>query len=136
MRRALANVPTYMVFDDHDVTDDWNLGRAWRDRVFTSPLGRRIVMNALVAYAVFQDWGNDPCATTMPRGRIRDLLDQAFEYQPRTVLPFASATDPELLAEKKLAELFGFNQPDPETPAAEGEVPLQLRRAASPGRAG
>ena len=35
VRRALANVPTYMVVDDHDVTDDWNLGRAWRDRVFT-----------------------------------------------------------------------------------------------------
>ncbi len=25
VRRALANVPTYMIFDDHDVTDDWNI---------------------------------------------------------------------------------------------------------------
>ncbi len=118
VRRALANVPTYMVFDDHDVTDDWNLGRAWRDRVFTSPLGRRIVMNALVAYVVFQDWGNDPVRYHEPRGPIRDLLDQAFEYQPRTVLPFASATDPELLARAEaLRSIFGFNQPDPEKPA-------------------
>jgi len=23
--RALAHLPTYMIFDDHDVTDDWNL---------------------------------------------------------------------------------------------------------------
>ena len=106
-----------MVFDDHDVTDDWNLGRAWRDRVFTSPLGRRIVMNALVAYVVFQDWGNDPVRYHDAQGPYRDLLDQAFEYQPRTVLPLASATNPELLAEKKLAEHFGFNQPDPEKPA-------------------
>ena len=41
VRRALANVPTYMIFDDHDVTDDWNISRAWRDQVHTSPLGRR-----------------------------------------------------------------------------------------------
>ena len=60
VRRALANVPTYMVFDDHDVTDDWNISRAWRDQVYTSPLGRRIVTGALAAYALFQDWGNDP----------------------------------------------------------------------------
>ena len=27
VRRALAHIPTYMIFDDHDVTDDWNLNR-------------------------------------------------------------------------------------------------------------
>ena len=26
-RRSLANIPTYMIFDDHEVTDDWNLNR-------------------------------------------------------------------------------------------------------------
>ena len=60
VRRALANVPTYMMFDDHDVTDDWNLNPMWRRRVHTSPLGRTLVRNALVAYALFQGWGNDP----------------------------------------------------------------------------
>ena len=29
VRRALANVPTYMMVDDHDVTDDWNMLRDW-----------------------------------------------------------------------------------------------------------
>jgi len=60
VRRALANVPTYMIFDDHDVTDDWNLTARWRDRVRASPAGRRIVANALAAYWAFQGWGNDP----------------------------------------------------------------------------
>lgn len=65
VRRALANVPTYMVFDDHDVTDDWNLNPEWCRRVLaadatrTQPLGRQVVRNALAAYALFQDWGND-----------------------------------------------------------------------------
>src|SRR5581483_3273240 len=61
VRRVLANMPTYMIFDDHDVTDDWNLTARWRDRVHASPAGRRIVANALAAYWAFQGWGNDPC---------------------------------------------------------------------------
>ncbi|HEY5988299.1 MAG TPA: hypothetical protein VIV12_18265 [Streptosporangiaceae bacterium] len=60
VRRVLANVPTYMIFDDHDVTDDWNLTRRWREQVYASPVGRRIVANALAAYWAFQGWGNDP----------------------------------------------------------------------------
>jgi hypothetical protein len=60
VRRVLANVPTYMIFDDHDVTDDWNITARWRDRVHASPAGRRIVANALAAYWAFQGWGNDP----------------------------------------------------------------------------
>ena len=31
--RALANVPTYMIFDDHEITDDWYLSDRWRERV-------------------------------------------------------------------------------------------------------
>jgi len=59
-RRALANVPIYMIFDDNDVTDDWNLHQEWRTATMKSPLGRRIILNGLVAYFLFQGWGNDP----------------------------------------------------------------------------
>jgi len=60
VRKLLANIPTYMIFDDHDVTDDWNITHSWYDDVRDSPLGRRIVSNALAAYWAFQGWGNDP----------------------------------------------------------------------------
>jgi hypothetical protein len=60
VRRVLANIPTYMIFDDHDVTDDWNLTREWHDQVWRSPGGRRVVANALAAYWAFQGWGNGP----------------------------------------------------------------------------
>ena len=50
VRRALANVPTYMVPDDHDVSDDWYFSREWREQVFTRPLGVDIVRNGLMAY--------------------------------------------------------------------------------------
>lgn len=60
VRRALANIPTYMIFDDHEITDDWNLNMAWCDRVLSKPLGRRILQNGLLAYAICQAWGNTP----------------------------------------------------------------------------
>ncbi|GAP99155.1 hypothetical protein [Leptolyngbya sp. NIES-2104] len=60
VRRAMANIPTYMIFDDHEVSDDWNLNRAWCFRVYGRPLGRRVVQNAMLAYAMFQGWGNTP----------------------------------------------------------------------------
>lgn len=58
--RALANVATYMIFDDHEITDDWNLTQNWVNSVNSSPLGRAIVRNGLMAYTLFQGWGNDP----------------------------------------------------------------------------
>lgn len=60
VQRVLANVPTYMMFDDHDVTDDWNLTGEWRQKVRASPLGRRVIANALAAFWAFQGWGNVP----------------------------------------------------------------------------
>jgi hypothetical protein len=60
VRRALANIPTYMIFDDHDVTDDWNMSLDFVSLVYANDLGLRIVQNALVAYALCQLWGNVP----------------------------------------------------------------------------
>ncbi len=58
--RAMANVATFMIFDDHEITDDWNISEKWRRRVVSAPFGRAILRNGLMAYAVFQAWGNDP----------------------------------------------------------------------------
>jgi hypothetical protein len=59
VRRALANVATYMMFDDHEVTDDWYVN-ADVDGRLRKGLGKQIVRNGLLAYAIFQDWGNQP----------------------------------------------------------------------------
>ena len=60
IRRALMSVPTYMIFDDHEITDDWNLNQAWCKRVLARPFGRRVIQNGLTAFAIFQAWGNTP----------------------------------------------------------------------------
>jgi hypothetical protein len=60
VRRGLANVAVYTICDDHDISDDWYLNREWCDRVLGKPLGQRIVQNGLLAYGLFQAWGNTP----------------------------------------------------------------------------
>ncbi|WP_421383897.1 hypothetical protein ACOJQI_04785 [Bacillus salacetis] len=60
VRRLMANIPTYMIFDDHDITDDWNLTEQWKTQVGQSPLGRHVISNGLASYWLFQGWGNVP----------------------------------------------------------------------------
>ncbi|TQV85758.1 alkaline phosphatase family protein [Exilibacterium tricleocarpae] len=60
VRRVLAHLPTYMIFDDHDVTDDWNLTRGWEEASYSHPFSKRIIGNALLGYLLCQGWGNDP----------------------------------------------------------------------------
>ena len=59
-RRLFAHLPVAMMFDDHDITDDWNLSREWEEVVYSNPLSNRIIGNALVAYLINQGWGNAP----------------------------------------------------------------------------
>ncbi|WP_306398127.1 alkaline phosphatase family protein [Telluria beijingensis] len=58
--RLLAHVQTLMIFDDHDITDDWNLSAKWETTAYEHPFSRRIIGNALVAYLLCQGWGNRP----------------------------------------------------------------------------
>lgn len=60
IRRLLANIPVYMIFDDHDVTDDWDINLRWHYNVHGNNGGERFVTNALIAYTLFQAWGNAP----------------------------------------------------------------------------
>jgi hypothetical protein len=80
VRRALANVPTYMIFDDHEVTDDWYLNPVWRDRVLTTVMGKTIIRNGMLAYALFQGWGNDP--VKFESGDYKRLLEHAAALFP------------------------------------------------------
>jgi hypothetical protein len=82
VRRALANVATYTMFDDHEITDDWFLSRRVHDRLKgtsssgpRAEVGPRLLRNGLSAYAFFQHWGNVP--DDFDAGRQgADLLDK------------------------------------------------------------
>ncbi|WP_210394642.1 alkaline phosphatase D family protein [Motiliproteus sediminis] len=60
VRRVLAHLPTAMVFDDHDISDDWNLNREWEEVVYQHPFSCRMIGNGLIAYLINQGWGNAP----------------------------------------------------------------------------
>ena len=103
VRRVLANIPTYMMFDDHDFTDDWNLNPLWYDRVYTTDLGVTSARNALASYAIFQDWGNDP---------IRyEKLDDYKELLARIAQLFPNGEPgPVAATANRLDALFGFKE--------------------------
>lgn len=75
--RALAHLPAYMIFDDHDVTDDWNLSALWETTTYEHPFSRRIVGNALAAYLLCQGWGNNPDAFDGIMPVLRELAASA-----------------------------------------------------------
>ena len=60
--RVFAHLPTLMIFDDHDITDDWNLSAQWEETAYGHPFSKRIIGNALLAYLLCQGWGNQPDA--------------------------------------------------------------------------
>ena len=60
--RVFAHLSTLMIFDDHDITDDWNLSAQWEETAYGHPFSKRIIGNALLAYLLCQGWGNQPCA--------------------------------------------------------------------------
>lgn len=82
VRRALANIATYMILDDHEITDDFNMQRRFCDGVYGNPLGMRVVQNGLIAYAVCQHWGNCPqqFTGTAPGARLLNLFAGASRY--------------------------------------------------------
>jgi hypothetical protein len=108
VRRALANVATYMILDDHDVTDDWNLNELWRSRVYQTEFGRTILRNGITSYAMFQGWGNDP-ALFETGGANRELLDRIEQLCPES-----DETYPNAEAVREIEKLVGLTQAEPQ----------------------
>lgn len=107
VRRVFAHLPVAMIFDDHDLTDDWNLHRGWEEAVYGHPFSRRIMGNGLIAYLICQGWGNQPESFSPelldalgpvlaePGGRDHDpLIDSLLDFEE---WDFVWQTDPPLI---------------------------------------
>ncbi|WP_462328939.1 alkaline phosphatase D family protein [Thiohalocapsa halophila] len=94
VRRALAHLPVYMIFDDHDITDDWNLTRGWEEAAYGHPFSRRIIGNALIGYWLFQGWGNDPARCGALLDAARRCLPPEGSERPAASTEPAPADDP------------------------------------------
>ena len=58
VRWLLSVVPSSMIFDDHDVLDDWNTSRAWRDEMQATSWWEERITGALSSYWIYQHLGN------------------------------------------------------------------------------
>jgi phosphodiesterase/alkaline phosphatase D-like protein len=58
IRWLMSTVPTAMIFDDHDVRDDWNTSATWRAEMHEKPWWRERIRSALASYWVYQHIGN------------------------------------------------------------------------------
>ena len=75
--RVFAHLSTLMIFDDHDITDDWNLSAQWEETAYGHPFSKRIIGNALLAYLLCQGWGNQPDAFGELLGQVQTLTGEA-----------------------------------------------------------
>ncbi|WP_460065081.1 alkaline phosphatase D family protein [Streptomyces sp. YKOK-I1] len=58
VRWLLSTVPSCMIFDDHDVIDDWNTSAAWLADMRATPWWRERLLSGLMSYWVHQHLGN------------------------------------------------------------------------------
>ena len=58
VRWLLSTVPSLMIFDDHDIRDDWNTSEAWQREIRTLPWWPKRIVGGLGSYWVYQHLGN------------------------------------------------------------------------------
>jgi hypothetical protein len=58
IRWLFSTVGTAMIFDDHDVHDDWNTSEAWLEEMRAQPWWEERIVSALMSYWVYQHLGN------------------------------------------------------------------------------
>jgi hypothetical protein len=73
-RWMLSTVPSTMIFDDHDMIDDWNISLRWVEATRRQPWWEDHIIGGLMSYWVYQHLGNlSPDAI-----RAEGLLERAM----------------------------------------------------------
>jgi len=96
-RWLLSTLPSAMIFDDHDIRDDWNTSLAWREEMEATDWWHDRIVAGLGSYWVHQHLGN---LTPAERAedeiwrRIAEHADDADEYDATELLDaFAERAD-------------------------------------------
>ncbi|MFF8656136.1 alkaline phosphatase D family protein [Streptomyces huasconensis] len=91
VRWLLSTVPSCMVFDDHDLIDDWNTSAAWLAEMRATPWWRERILSGLMSYWVYQHLGN-----LRPDELASDRVHAAVHATPdgtEALRAFAAAAD-------------------------------------------
>ena len=88
-RWLLSTVPSAMIFDDHDIRDDWNISASWRRDMWATDWWRDRIVGGLGAYWVHQHLGNLGAAS-----RAEDpLWQQVVAHEGPDELDLSAALD-------------------------------------------
>lgn len=86
-RWLLSTLPSAMIFDDHDIRDDWNASLSWKQKMEATPWWHERIVAGLASYWVYQHLGNlspqeragDPVWQQIARHGGEDELDLSPE---------------------------------------------------------
>ena len=76
VRQVLAVLPTYMIFDDHEITNNWNVSPTWRAMALRHGK-EQLLIDGLVAYWVYQGWGNLARGIAHQEMPLLSIMDEA-----------------------------------------------------------
>src|ERR671912_272726 len=94
LRWLLSTVPTAMIFDDHDISDDWNTSAAWVEHMRAQPWWEERITSGLASYWLYQHLGNlspDDLDDDPVWPKVRDAGDAT-----RVLREFAAQADQEI----------------------------------------
>ena len=108
VRWLLSCVPTGMIFDDHDVRDDWNTSGTWRAQMARKPWWRARIRSALASYWVYQHLGNLPAEELAADPDFRRITAAEGDTWP-LLAALADRADAEVDARKGVRFSFRWN---------------------------
>ncbi len=82
IRWLLASLPSMMIFDDHDVTDDWNISGAWVRDQRRKDWWRERLIGAYMSYWIYQHLGNLSPAELRDDPTLAAVLESADDAEP------------------------------------------------------
>jgi len=94
IRWLLSTVPSAMIFDDHDVHDDWNTSQTWVEQMRGKPWWEERIVGAFMSYWIYQHLGN----LSPEELEENELLErvQSAEDPTRVLREFAYRADREI----------------------------------------
>jgi phosphodiesterase/alkaline phosphatase D-like protein len=76
VRWLMSTIPSSMIFDDHEMIDDWNTSATWRAEATPTDWWRRRICGGLTSYWVYQHLGN-----LSPRELAENATWQAISHR-------------------------------------------------------
>ena len=76
-RWLLSTLPSAMIFDDHDIRDDWNTSLTWKQKMEATSWWHERIVAGLASYWVYQHLGN-----LSPQERAEDVVWQRIIRAP------------------------------------------------------